>query len=125
MDDQTLRHIVSEREGKVNNHLHMNQTQQALYESLRGPPCAAQDDSIKQQAAAIVSNVISQVKSSDIKGHVDSLEPHDLDTLMMYVYKGLAAGENSTALLQWHAAIVTKGGLGCIVRVLSARKSVL
>ena len=24
-----------------------NQTQQALYESLRGPPCAAQDDSIK------------------------------------------------------------------------------
>ena len=81
--------------------------------------------SSQQQAAAIVSNVISQVKSSDIKGHVDSLEPHDLDTLMMYVYKGLAAGENSTALLQWHAAIVTKGGLGCIVRVLSARKSVL
>ena len=69
-------------------------------------------------------SVLTAIKEADMKKNVDGLSPDELDVLMKYVYKGLEDGENSTALLRWHAAVAEKGGLGCIVRALAERRTI-
>lgn len=53
---------------------------------------------------------------------VDALEERDLlDVLMKYIYRGfeIPSEGSSGHLLQWHEKAFAKGGVGCIVRVLS------
>jgi hypothetical protein len=38
---------------------------------------------------------------------------------------GMANAENSTSLLKWHALLVEKAGLGCIIRAFAERKTVV
>ena len=47
--------------------------------------------------------------------------PLQIDTLLQYVYRGLAAAEESGRMLKWHAAAVAKAGVGSIVRVMVDR----
>lgn len=72
----------------------------------------------------MVVSVLAAIKEADMKKNVDNLNPDELDVLMKYIYKGLEDGENSTALLKWHAAVSEKGGLGCIVRALAERRTI-
>lgn len=78
----------------------------------------------QDNSSALVVSVLAAIKEAEMKKNVDSLSPDELDVLMKYIYKGLEDGENSTALLKWHAATAERGGLGCIVRAIAERRTI-
>ena len=47
-----------------------------------------------------------------------------LSSSLRYVYKGLSTPENAPNFLKWHGYIVTRAGVGCIVRSMTDRKTV-
>uniref|UniRef100_A0A671P9W0 Actin-related protein 2/3 complex subunit 5 n=1 Tax=Sinocyclocheilus anshuiensis TaxID=1608454 RepID=A0A671P9W0_9TELE len=105
-------------------------------ENQLGPDEAEVDSLIRQypslftgqhdRAEGLVLKVLSSFKSTDIEKGVQSLDKNGVDLLMKYIYKGFERpSENSSAvLLQWHEKALSAGGVGCIVRVLTARKTV-
>ncbi|XP_014798235.1 PREDICTED: actin-related protein 2/3 complex subunit 5-like protein [Calidris pugnax] len=80
----------------------------------------------QEQAQGTMLKVLTSFKSSEIEQAVSSLDRNGVDLLMKYIYKGFEKPtENSSAiLLQWHEKALAVGGLGSIVRVLTARKTV-
>ncbi|XP_066500074.1 actin related protein 2/3 complex, subunit 5-like, a [Hoplias malabaricus] len=94
--------------------------------ALRNPPISSKNPAVKERAQAAVLRVLTSFKSSDIETAVKSLDRNGVDLLMKYIYRGFEKpSDNSSAiLLQWHEKAFAVGGLGSIVRVLTARKSV-
>jgi hypothetical protein len=56
----------------------------------------------------MVSSVLAAIKDADVSKILDALDETERSTLMKYVYRGMATGQNCTALLKWHGAIVDK-----------------
>ncbi|KAF6326942.1 hypothetical protein mRhiFer1_001037 [Rhinolophus ferrumequinum] len=83
-------------------------------------------DPSEERAQGVVLKVLTNFKSSEIEQAVQSLDRNGIDLLMKYIYKGFEKPtENSSAvLLQWHEKALAVGGLGSIIRVLTARKTV-
>jgi len=115
---------LADRQREVNNRLNMGNTSAALTAALQNPPLGCKDQQTRDDSAALVTSVLIAIKEAEMKKIIDSLASDDLDILMKYVYAGLADGENSTALLKWHAAVAERGGLGCIVRALAERRTI-
>lgn len=66
--------------------------------------------------------MLSLVKDNQLDKFIDDLNPQQQEAVMKYVYKGLAAGQNSAAFLKWHEKLVDKQGLGIVMRTLCDRK---
>ncbi|XP_058525691.1 actin-related protein 2/3 complex subunit 5 isoform X2 [Ochotona princeps] len=98
-------------EGEVDSCCRTGNMTAALQAALKNPPI-----NTKSQA----------VKASDIEKAVQSLDRSGVDLLMKYIYRGFESpSDNSSALLlQWHERALAAGGVGSIVRVLTARKTV-
>ncbi|XP_074780101.1 actin-related protein 2/3 complex subunit 5-like protein isoform X1 [Athene noctua] len=97
----------------------------AFHTALRSSPSPG-SPAVKEQAQGTVLKVLTSFKSGEIERAVSSLDRNGVDLLMKYIYKGFEKPtENSSAiLLQWHEKALAVGGLGSIVRVLTARKTV-
>ncbi|XP_030642675.1 actin related protein 2/3 complex, subunit 5-like, b isoform X2 [Chanos chanos] len=98
----------------------------AFHIALRNPPINTKNPAVKERAQAVVLRVLTSFRSSDIEPAVRSLDRNGVDLLMKYIYRGFEKpSENSSAiLLQWHEKAFAVGGLGSIVRVMTARKTV-
>ncbi|NWQ99004.1 ARP5L protein, partial [Paradoxornis webbianus] len=98
----------------------------AFHTAIRSSPGSARNAAMKEQAQGTMLKVLTSFKSSEIEQAVNSLDRNGVDLLMKYIYKGFEKPtENSSAiLLQWHEKALAVGGLGSIVRVLTARKTV-
>ncbi|KAJ8379573.1 hypothetical protein SKAU_G00003510 [Synaphobranchus kaupii] len=98
----------------------------AFHIALRNPPVNTKNPAIKERAQAIVMTVLTSFRSAEIEAAVKSLDRNGVDLLMKYIYRGFEKpSENSSAiLLQWHEKAYAAGGLGSIMRVLTARKTV-
>jgi actin related protein 2/3 complex subunit 5 len=96
----------------------------ALRVLLDDPPFACKNLETKRQASDELLRVLAMVKDSDIDMYVEEMSPDQADVLLKYVYKGFEAGDNSASLLKWHAAIVSRHGLGAIVRAMQVKKTV-
>ncbi|XP_025945613.1 actin-related protein 2/3 complex subunit 5-like protein [Apteryx rowi] len=99
---------------------------QAFHTAIRNSPVNTKNQAMKEQAQGTMLKVLTSFKSSEIEQAVNSLDRNGIDLLMKYIYKGFEKPtENSSAiLLQWHEKALAVGGLGSIVRVLTARKTV-
>ncbi|XP_051980839.1 actin related protein 2/3 complex, subunit 5-like, b [Xyrauchen texanus] len=111
---------------EVDNLIRQGDMMAALHIALRNPPINSKNPALKEKALTVVLRVLTSFKSSDIESAVKSLDKNGVDLLMKYVYKGFERPtENSSAiLLQWHEKAFSIGGLGSIVRVMTARKTV-
>ncbi|NWY93119.1 ARP5L protein, partial [Loxia curvirostra] len=98
----------------------------AFHTAIRSSPGNSRNQAMKEQAQGTMLKVLTSFKSSEIEQAVNSLDRNGIDLLMKYIYKGFEKPtENSSAiLLQWHEKALAVGGLGSIIRVLTARKTV-
>ncbi|KAL1765520.1 actin-related protein 2/3 complex subunit 5 [Sigmodon hispidus] len=113
-------------EGEVNSCLRQGNMTAALQAALKNPPINTKSQAVKDPAGSIVLKVLISFKANDIEKAVQSLDKNGVDLLMKYIYKGFESpSDNSSAvLLQWHEKALAAGGVGSIVRVLTARKTV-
>jgi len=60
-------------------------------------------------------------KEEDMNKALNELPTDHVDSIMRYIYAGLASGDekNADVFLRFHAAATTRGGTGSICRVLS------
>ncbi|KAG7487549.1 hypothetical protein MATL_G00024860 [Megalops atlanticus] len=123
VDEYDENKFVDEEDGGENQ---LGNLMEALQAVLKNPPINTKNQNVKDRAEGLVLKVLTAFKSSDIEKAVQSLDKNGVDLLMKYIYKGFEKpSENSSAvLLQWHEKALSAGGVGSIVRVLTARKTV-
>ncbi|XP_069794312.1 actin-related protein 2/3 complex subunit 5-like [Narcine bancroftii] len=136
VDDYDENNYVDEEEGgenqlgpdeaEVDSSIRQGNLNAALQAALKNPPINTKNQAVKDRAENMVVKVLTSFKSNDIEKAVQSLDKNSIDLLMKYIYKGFEKpSENSSAiLLQWHEKVLAAGGVGSVVRVLTARKTV-
>uniref|UniRef100_A0A2R8MC86 Actin-related protein 2/3 complex subunit 5 n=1 Tax=Callithrix jacchus TaxID=9483 RepID=A0A2R8MC86_CALJA len=98
----------------------------ALQAALRNSPVNTKDQAVKERAQGVVLKVPTNFKSSETEQAVQSLDRNGVDLLMKHIYKGFEkpTEKSRAALLQWHERALAVGGIGSVIRVLTARKTV-
>lgn len=109
-------------ESEINSLLTQGKNVEALKIVLQNAPLGSKNQHHKDVALALALKVLLSIKQSQMDGAIESLEDPDLwDVLMKFIYRGfeIPSEGSSGHLLQWHEKVFAKGGVGCIVRVLT------
>lgn len=124
-DDNDESSELGPDEQQVSSFLMSGKTLEALKCALNNPPVKTKNPAAKRSAAEMVMRVLSSMKSSEIQGAVQTLNADEIDILTKYIYKCFSLdldGGSCATLLTWHEKVIAKGGVGCIMRVLTDRK---
>ncbi|WFD44558.1 arp2/3 complex subunit [Malassezia psittaci] len=129
---QELLQIAKGKQAGVRTKLASNDTPGALAQVLDDPPYGDHADQAKQINFSLLVEILNATRSTEIANVVKSLSLTHRDTLMSYLYKGLAmAGTrsqstptvNCAVFLLWHERLTQAAGTGCIMRVMTDRRS--
>ncbi|GAM20260.1 hypothetical protein SAMD00019534_034350 [Acytostelium subglobosum LB1] len=116
---------IQARQTEISKLMNQGKPTDALPIALQDPPIHTKTQAIKDQNATAVIGVLSAIKEKDVDGCVNQLDDDQLDILMKYIYRGLATGDNNSAIFfKWYEATLKKSGMGCVVRAISERKTV-
>ncbi|KAG2090363.1 actin-related protein 2/3 complex subunit 5 [Suillus discolor] len=100
----------------------------ALGIALDGIPYGPNVEEAKNLTLQTVVSILNSTKSSEIISVVKALSQDAQDTLMKYLYKGMGmpgwGDVSGSVLLGWHEKLTEVAGTGCIVRVMTDRRSV-
>ncbi|KAL7411697.1 actin-related protein 2/3 complex subunit 5 [Mrakia frigida] len=100
----------------------------ALTSLLANYPFGADHDQAKTQTLSTFILILNSTKSSDVANIVKGLTQQEQDGLMKFVYKGMEKPEllevNPSVLLTWHEKLTEVAGVGCIVRVMTDRRTI-
>jgi len=95
---------------------------------LTDPPYGPNVDEAKAVTFSAIALILNSTKSTDIPSVVRALSQEAQDMLMKYLYKGMAIQGDSeitpSVLLSWHEKLTDVAGTGCIVRVMTDRRTV-
>ncbi|BFF94810.1 actin-related protein 2/3 complex subunit 5-B [Drosophila madeirensis] len=121
-DDGVDSAAVGPDETEITTLLTQGKVVEALLSALQNAPLRCKNQIVKDHALNITLRVLLSIKSTQIDQAIDTVDQNDLiDVLMKYIYRGfeIPSEGSSGHLLQWHEKAFAKGGVGCIVRVLS------
>ncbi|KAJ3090063.1 hypothetical protein HK102_004773 [Quaeritorhiza haematococci] len=121
-----LESYVNARAQEVRAYLSRGDVTTAVAKALENPPVGKDAAPLKDRNTQTVMEALQAVKTVEIPQIVKALDTTRLDMLMKYIYRGMASPElySSAVLLAWHEKVTEVAGLGCIVRVLTDRKTV-
>ncbi|CAG8546750.1 958_t:CDS:2 [Diversispora eburnea] len=136
IDPQEALNNVQTKGIEVRNLLTKNNSEDALITAISDPPYGLNTTDAKVELnAKIVMDVLNSIKATDILSLIKRLSIEQQDVLMKYIYCGMARVKkpkekeppepfNSAVLLNWHEKLTEIAGVGCIVRVITDRKTV-
>ncbi|WFD30515.1 arp2/3 complex subunit [Malassezia sp. CBS 17886] len=125
---QELQRTVQEHQTRVRACLASGDTAGALTEILADPPYGGRAGDARRATFALLADVLNATRSADITPALEALDTTQRDTLMKFLYKGLALGAspagsapgvNCAIFLGWHEKVA---GTGCIMRVMTDRR---
>lgn len=100
----------------------------ALAIVLSDAPYGPSVDDAKNLTLQTLVSILNTTKATDIAGVVKALSADEQDTLMKYLYKGMAlpgwGDVSGSVLLVWHEKLTEVAGVGCIVRAMTDRRTV-
>jgi len=116
------------RQAAVRSFLAKNDIPGALTIILDNAPYGPNVDDAKIITLQTLLTILNTTKSTEITGVIKGLSLDTQDTLMKYLYKGMAMpgwGDISgSVLLGWHEKLTEVAGVGCIVRTMTDRRTV-
>jgi len=119
---------AKQRQIAVRGLLARNDIPAALTTILENAPYGPSVDEAKLITLQTLLTILNTTKSTEIPGVIKGLHLDTQDTLMKYIYKGMAMpgwGDISgSVLLGWHEKLTDVAGVGCIVRAMTDRRIV-
>ncbi|KDR73966.1 hypothetical protein GALMADRAFT_250686 [Galerina marginata CBS 339.88] len=119
---------AKQRQGMVRGMLSKNDIPGALTVILDNAPYGPTVDEAKEITLQSLLTILNTTKAAEIPGVLKALSPDTQDTLMKYLYKGMAmpgwADISASVLLGWHEKLTEVAGVGCIVRTMTDRRRV-
>ncbi|RXK35997.1 arp2/3 complex 16 kDa subunit [Tremella mesenterica] len=100
----------------------------ALNQILTDPPYGEGMEEARNLTTQALLLILNSTRATDIPGILKNLKQDQQDRLMAYLYKGMAAlGQGAdisgSVLLTWHEKLTEVAGVGCIVRVMTDRRT--
>ncbi|TEB33692.1 actin-related protein ARPC5 [Coprinellus micaceus] len=119
---------AKQRQAAVRSTLARSDIPGALAIVLENAPYGPNVDDAKDVTLQTLLSILNSTKSTEITPAIKALTPDAQDTLMKYLYKGMALpgwGDISgSVLLGWHEKLTEVAGVGCIVRTMTDRRIV-
>ncbi|KAK7677833.1 hypothetical protein QCA50_019145 [Cerrena zonata] len=123
--------VLNDTRTKVNavrSALSKGDTVGAITLVLDAAPYGASVEEAKNLNLQTLTSILNSTKASEIPSIVKSLSQDAQDTLMKYLYKGMAlpgwGDVSGSVLLGWHEKLTEVAGTGCIVRAMTDRRIV-
>ncbi|KAF8532611.1 actin-related protein 2/3 complex subunit 5 [Gautieria morchelliformis] len=127
-DPGTVLNDAKQKQSAVRSSLSRGDIAGALNAVLEDAPYGPNVEDAKTITLQTLFLVLNSTKGSDIPSIVKALSSDAQDTLMKYIYKGMAMSGwgdvSGSVLLTWHEKLTEVAGTGCIVRVMTDRRAV-